>query len=192
MPKVITVSRSFPSYHPRKGESTYFVEKIYAALGDLIPVRKNGYYFEQLSGLNPDIKPTPILSFYDSVNSDIKEEKYHTIRAGKRWKTGDMASIRVWGDDINPKSGRKGAYHSKQITIAPDIEVTVFDFEIKNDEADEPSIYIDGKFYCQIGASDSELIAKNDGLNLEDLKAWFKYPKPFSGQIIIWNKDLKY
>lgn len=192
MPRVITVSRFFPSYHPRKGQPTYFVEKIYNSLGDLISRRKNGFYFKQLSELNPNLMPTPKLSFYDSINKEITEEKYHTIRAGKRWKTGDKASIRVWGDDINPKSGRKGAYHSKQITIAPDVEVTVFDFEIKNDEADEPSIYIDGKFYCQIGADDSKLIANNDGLNLEDLKAWFRFPKEFSGQLITWNKNLKY
>ncbi len=192
MAKVITVSRAFPSYHSRKGEPTYFVEKIYASLGNLIPTRKNGYYFKQLSELNPELKPTPILSFYDSVNSNITEEKHHTVRAGKRWKTGDMASIRVWGDDVNPKSGRKGAYHSKQITIAPDVEVTVFDFEIKNNEAFQSSIYIDNKFYCYIGDKNSHLIAKNDGLELEDLKAWFKFPASFSGQLISFKKDLKY
>lgn len=188
MAKVITVNRFYPSYHPRKGEPTYFVEKIYAALGDLIPLRKNGFYFKQLSELNPEIKPTPILSFYDSVNSDIKEEKYHTIRAGKRWKNGDMASIRVWGDDVNTKSGRKGAYHSKQITIAPDIEVKVFDFEIT-----DGLIYIEKELYAY--SSSTELLdklAKNDGLTQSDLLHWFNYPKDFSGQIICWNKDLKY
>lgn len=192
MAKVISVSRFYPIYHPKKGEPTYFVEKIYNALGSIIPVRKNGYYFEQLSGLNPNLTPTQLLGFYNSVVSDITETKFHTIRNGKRWKTGDKASIRVWGDDVNPKSGRKGAYHSKQITIAPDVEITVFDFEIKYDEADELSIYLDDKFYCQIGAEDSHLIAKNDGLNLEDLKSWFNYPKLFSGQILSWSKNLKY
>jgi hypothetical protein len=32
MAKVITFSRFFPAYHPRKGEPTYFVEKIWAHL----------------------------------------------------------------------------------------------------------------------------------------------------------------
>jgi len=192
MAKVISVSRFYPSYHPKKGQLTYFVEKIYSALGSVIPVRKNGLYFKQLKELNPNLTPTQLLGFYDSVVSEITETKFHTIRNGKRWKTGDKASIRVWGEDINPKSGRKGAYHSKQITIAPDVEITVFDFEIKHDEADELSIYLDGKFYCQIGAEDSHLIAKNDGLNLEDLKSWFNYPKLFSGQVLIWDKSISY
>jgi hypothetical protein len=29
MSKVITFSRVFPSYHPKKGQPTYFVEKLY-------------------------------------------------------------------------------------------------------------------------------------------------------------------
>lgn len=35
-------------------------------------------------------------------------------------------------------------------------------------------------------------IAENDGLTSDDLLAWFKYPKPFSGQIICWNHNIKY
>lgn len=183
MSKVITVSRFFPQYHPRKGEPTYFIEKIWDSIAPL----NTGMY-----ELNKNIEKEVVKEFIESLSFLPYYPKHHTIRAGKRWRTGDKASIRVWGDDINPKSGRKGAYHSKQITIAPDVEVTVFDFEIKNDEADEPSIYIEGKFYCQIGAVDSELIAKNDGLTLEDMKSWFNYPKEFSGQIICFNKNIKY
>lgn len=119
--------------------------------------------------------------------------KKHTIRSGKRWKTGDMASIRVWGDDINPKSGRKGPYHSKQITIASDVEVVVFDFEIK-----KGSIYIQGKCvydFCEekdINIVNLKKLAENDGLTDSDLLSWFKYPNDFSGQIICWNKSIKY
>lgn len=178
MAKVITVSRFYPSYHPKKGEPTLFIEKIYASMAD------------NIEGFQIPNDANDFWDFHEYYN--CTSPKHHTIRKGKRWKTGDKASIRIWGDDINPKSGRKGAYHSKQITIAPDVEVTVFDFEIKNDESDEPSIYIDGKFYCQIGADDSKLIAKNDGLDLEDLKSWFRLPSLFSGQLITWNKNLKY
>ena len=32
---VITYSRFFPTYHPRKGEPTFFVEKIWKGLYDL-------------------------------------------------------------------------------------------------------------------------------------------------------------
>ncbi len=177
MAKVITVSLAFPSYHPRKGEPTLFIEKIYASMADNI----EGFKI-----------PNDANDFWDFREYHNASPKHHTIRKGKRWKTGDKASIRIWGDDINPKSGRKGAYHSKQITIAPDVEVTVFDFEIKNDGAEEPSIYIDGIFYCQIRSHDFTLIAKNDGLEVEDIKSWFRFPKIFSGQLISFKKDLKY
>ena len=33
MAKVITVSRTFPDYHPKAGQPTYFVEQILNALG---------------------------------------------------------------------------------------------------------------------------------------------------------------
>ncbi len=177
MAKVITVSLFFPSYHPRKGEPTFFIEKIYASMADNI----EGFEI-----------PNDANDFWDFHEYYNASPKHHTIRKGKRWKTGDMASIRIWGNDINPKSGRKGAYHSKKITIAPDVEVTVFDFEIKNNTSFQSSIYINDKFYCYIGDKNSHLIAKNDGLELEDLKAWFKFPASFSGQLISFKKDLKY
>lgn len=192
MAKVITVSRFYPSYHSKKGEPTYFVEKIYNSLGDLIPMRKNGFLFEQISELNFNLSPTIRLGFYDSINKEITEEKHHTIRLGKRWKTGDKASIRVWGDDINPKSGRKGAYHSKQIIITPDVEVTVYNVELWKQGSD-----------CFIGQKVNENthtllsfgeVARNDGLDFYDLKEWFKLKEGviIEAQIICWNKDLKY
>ena len=178
MARVITVSRFYPSYHPKKGEPTLFIEKIYASMADniegfQIPNDANDYW-----------------DFHEYYN--CTSPKHHTIRLGKRWKTGDKASIRVWGDDINPKSGRKGAYHSKQITIAPDVEVTVYNVELWKQGLD-----------CFIGQRVNENthtllsfgeVARNDGLNFDDLKEWFKLKEGtiIEAQIICWNKDLKY
>lgn len=178
MSKVITFSTRFPDYHFRKGEPTYFVEKFLKGLPDGTWETKSDLVSELPLALDTWTKLQP---------------KYHTIRAGKRWKAGDYFSPRVWGNDVNPKSGRSGAYHSKQIILTSDIVLTdVFDFEIKLDEADEPSIFINGKFYSHIGAEDSEKIANNDGITLDEFKSWFKYPKPFSGQILCWNNCIKY
>lgn len=191
MAKVITVSRFYPSYHPRKGEPTYFVEKIWKSL-----VEKSQPYSFSPSYLSPYEKEYE--KHYPCTYSDPLENihnhngKHHTIRAGKRWKTGDMASIRVWGDDINPKSGRKGAYHSKQITIAPDVEVTVYNVELWKQGLD-----------CFIGQRVNETshtllsfgeVARNDGLDFDDLKEWFKLKEDviIEAQIICWNKNLKY
>ena len=170
MPKVITFSRVFPAYHPRKGEPTYFVEKI-------------------LSSLN--IAPA---DFSDEVNHIIDafeyfngtyDPKHHTIRAGNRWKVGDKFSPRVW-------SGKP--YNSKQIIIAPDIEIVkVWDIEIKvkpkNDLSGFADILINGN---KIDAEFLKQVAANDGLTLGDLLRWFQYPKPFKGQIICWNPNVKY
>jgi len=175
MSRVLTFSRVFPVYHPRKGEPTRFIEKIYAGLADILPEFKipndaNDYW--------------EWLEYYNCTTP-----KYHTIRAGSRWKVGDKFSPRVW-------SGKP--YQSKQIIIAPDIEVkSVQEIKIEVDK-DYVCILIDNwpffeeneNMVTQIEAF--ETLAKNDGLTLADMKAWFKYPKPFTGQIICWNEKIKY
>jgi hypothetical protein len=170
--KVITFSRTFPSYHPRKGQPTYFVEKFL-----------NGLIQLGLDGMD-DPLPSWSNEFCESIKNDIKETKHHTIRAGKRWKVGDKFSPRVW-------SGKP--YNSKQIIIAPDIEIkNVWNFEIK-------IIEVDGGFASKVFINDKRVspdllieIAVNDGLLLEDFLSWFKYPKDFSGQVICWNNKISY
>jgi len=71
MSKVITFSKVFPSYHPRRGEPTFFVEKVIKSIGV-------GNYNVNMEAYN-DVSP-----------------KHHTIRAGHRWKVGDKFSPRVW------------------------------------------------------------------------------------------------
>lgn len=73
MSKVIIFSRFFPVYHPRKGESTCFVQKI---LKSVLPADTDS----QVAGFN----------------LDNYEAKYHTVIAGERLKVGDTFSPRVW------------------------------------------------------------------------------------------------
>jgi hypothetical protein len=171
MSKVITFSRQFPVYHPRKGEPTFFVEKIINSL----PTFDN----KELVG-NPDY-----LKFCRSFNYENTDIKYHTIRAGSKWKVGDKFSPRVW-------SGKPR--RSKQIIIAPDIEIKkVWNIEIIN--SDGAGDYDKG-FWVKI---DNEVIADfmvnelaiNDGLNIDDFHAWFNKPV-FTGQIICWNNEINY
>lgn len=192
MSKVITFSRAFPSYHPKKGEPTFFVEKFWNAID--FPKRKSGNFFIKCNEINESVLDTPTkkLKLYDSINSSVSEIKNHTIRKGKRFKKNDYFSPRVWGDDVNPKSGRAGAYHSKQIILAPDTLITdVWDFEIDKDA----NILINNKIvysFCEEHNKILNKVALNDGLTADDLLAWFKYPKPFSGQVICWNSKTKY
>lgn len=184
MARVVTFSTRFPGYHFRKGEPTFFVEKFL----------KSCYNQSVLEA----IKKSPLIK---SKLVDLKvfqdcDPKHTTIRVIKKrkWKAGDKFSPRVWGDDINPKSGRSGAYHSKQIIIAPDTEIKkVWDVDIWMDDC-----------HCHIGIAEGEMtigllsfgeVAKNDGLTFEELKAWFRLKpnqEPIKAQILCWNNSVKY
>lgn len=165
MSRVLTFSTAFPGYHSKAGEPTYFVEKILLGLPSSIVIGLTSIpskYYQTFLQLLADRK--------------LFEPKGHTIRAGKHWKVGDKFSPRIW-------SGKP--YNSKQLIIAPDIEVKkVWDFEINR-----KGIRINGNNVDDI---DLELLARNDGLSLPDFLAWFKFPKDFSGQIIYWDDRIEY
>jgi hypothetical protein len=173
--RVLTFSRVFPSYHPKKGQPTFFVEKIW------------------LWGHNEDgwSEPEFFPEYKDHV--DIMKilmqngAKYHTIRAGNRWKAGDWFSPRIWSDK---------PYRSKQIEFAPPIQVKkVWPITIKPHNEHGFVIHIKDRYVADwegtANITQSEL-AKNDGLEKADLLHWFRVPKPFTGQIICWNENINY
>lgn len=169
MSKVITFSRVFPAYHTRKGEPTYFVEALFKGFPE--------YSADEYTPLKSE-PWKDIFSLLPLAIDKLSEigPKYHTIRSGKRWKIGDKFSPRVW-------SGKP--YQSKQIAIAPDIEIKkLWDFEIK-----ENGFYINDWPISPDKLCD---VAENDGLDYFDFQRWFQYPKPFSGQIICWNESINY
>ena len=191
MSKVITFSRQFPAYHPKKGQPTFFVEKIW-----------------QSFGINP-LFPSPSLSIHNThlpydivhlVGDDLVYlheyvPKHHTIRAGNRWKVGDKFSPRVW-------SGKP--YNSKQIIIAPDIEIKkVWEFEIKAvKQKNSAVVYVDNRMFAPISCDnlhintafydDLKTLCKNDGLTVNSFADWFRLPSDFKGQIICWNENIEY
>ena len=164
MAKVITFSQKFPSYHPKAGQPTYFVEAFYKSLFVMKCLPK-----ELEESFNHEV-------FLNGMT------KHHTVRSGNRFKKGDFFSPRVWGTDVNPKSGKSGAYHSKQIILSHDTEIkNVWDIEIN--EATE--ISINGKF---ISYGWEVELANNDGLSWQEFNDWF-VKLPFKGQIICWNNS---
>ncbi|MFN8296764.1 MAG: hypothetical protein U0T69_11245 [Chitinophagales bacterium] len=193
MARVITFSRTYPSYHPKKGQPTYFIEKILSSFRATVcftPNTPTHFYPnpDDLYELNKD-KPYLIISeFIKQIGnySDKYEPKHHTIRSGHRFKAGDKFSPRVW-------SGKP--YNSKQIIIAPDVEVVkTWYFQIQNDR-----FFIESeKDQSCREITDISLIAKNDGLEIIDFKNWFflspkfKKNKSFDGQIICWNNKIEY
>lgn len=157
MAKVITFSRQFPKGHSKEGQPTRFVEKIYKSLFVMKCVPKE---------LIPDFN-------FAVMNDDKYSAKHHTIRVGKRFKEGELFSPRVW-------SGKP--YTSPQIIIAPDVKIVKtidIGLRIRGDFKE---------FYCNdedLTGTSLSLIAKNDGLELNDFLNWFT--KPFEGQIICWQ-----
>lgn len=166
MSKVIIVSRHFPAYHPRKGEPTNFVRSIWEGLDML-----NWNYDEWDERLEEDAK-----SYFEKKTYT---PKWHTIRAGERWKVGDMASLRVW-------SGKP--YRSKQIEIAPPVEIKrIWPIEISNRGDIHISDYLWQRPYDEL--------ATNDGLSNQDFIDWLIKPatkKHFKGQIISWTDSIEY
>lgn len=173
MSRVITFSRTFPAYHPKAGQPTNFIQKIWKGLPSVPAI----YY---TPFIDEDITKSIIWDY-----QLVEGVKHHTIRAGNRWKAGDKFSPRVW-------SGKP--YNSKMITIAPDIEIKkVWDIEIKKTAFKHNSFVI----WKQIlPLYKEEELAKNDGLELCDMLSWFKAHDHqecnFSGQIICWNDKIEY
>lgn len=170
----MTFSRVYPSYHPKAGQPTYFVEKIWKSIGR---PHSNFVYPE-------------LLNTWISYDNRMDAPKHHTIRAGHRWKEGDWFRPVVWGNDINQKSGRSGPYHSKQITFAPDIQVKKT-WRIDIDE--DGCVLIDSKLYAYPNSDFAlEPLAANDGLTVPDLFCWFKNGPIKDHQIICWNESIEY
>lgn len=170
MSRVITFSRVFPAYHPRKGEPTYFVEKIWKSLSDqglTMPTELEKAYNEAFP-----------CQFTEQEHIHYHKPKGHTIRSGNRWKAGDKFSPRVW-------SGKP--YASKMITIAPDIEIKKV-WNITINLISRPYFTVNG-----VGLKTEQVyeLAVNDGLSLEELKAWFKGGY-MVGQIICWDESIEY
>lgn len=164
MAKVITISRVFMQGHPKAGQPTLFVEKIWNSLL-IADIEVEDYIYEVGKKLGYQYADDCLYAV------DQMEPKHHTIRGSKLRKTGDKVSLRIW-------SGKP--YRSPQIIIAPDVTLTVKDIEISGVGG---WITINGKEGIM-----PEILAKNDGLSEIDLAYWFGM-KPFSGQLLIWNDD---
>lgn len=184
MSRIRTFSRFFPSYHLHAGKPTFFVEKILRGLiisDPSLSIMLNNWIRVLNPTVNDDILKDFIKSFNVNAYSQKDLTKYHTIREGNHFKPGDKFSPRVW-------SGKP--YQSKQIIIAPDIEVKkTWDFKIlpSGDIALNHYVIMDGIV---------DKIAKNDGLSFGDFLGWFKLNKaivkPFNGQIIAWDEKINY
>ena len=164
-------SQNFPSYHPRAGQPTYFVEKIRKYLSETGK--------ETTTEFQLYLPDSPILKSEESIVQDTFFPKSHTIRAGNRWRENVFFSPRVWSGP---------PYRSKQIIIAPDMQVKkIWNILILPGK----EVFINGEIFGFYGSPEIEKLAHNDGLSGEDFQHWFS-KLPFEGQIICWNPELEY
>lgn len=144
---VLTVSRYFPTNHKRKGEHTFFIEKINETL---IPVT-------QCPILSPKIHT--IRSNYELWAKRIKE-----VQEGKA-----ILSIRYWSG--KPYNSKQVEICQLDKNTGCGVQKLEFMFGKFNDPSVATTIF--EKFDGNRLLSDEQL-AKNDGLALEDFKEWFK------------------
>jgi hypothetical protein len=119
--------------------------------------------------------------FVDSIKEGTK---IHTIRGNyELWKkriteveNGDaILSVRIW-------TGKP--YNSKQEEVFQfnqDSGIGVQKMMIRNDKWNNPFIIKD----CHLRSLDLSYLSKNDGLELEDFKKWFKKSEPYEVMAII-------
>jgi len=132
-----------------------------------------------VQGISERIEGDP---YFYKMHDPNQLSKHHTIRAGNRWKAGDMASLRIW-------SGRP--YASKQIEFAKVKIVNVWPVNIY--------MFGSGSVGIPTGVDDYDYlvplcdVAKNDGLECKDFVDWFKIGgTEFHGQIICWTPNINY
>ncbi len=171
---VLTVSKYFQKSHPRAGEHTWFPEKIYQATIQ----GSEEFYSEEYKaqfGLTPPI------------------EKRHTIRTNYEW----------WKKRVDAVNARKAVLSVRTWTSAPYNSKQEFIVDLFGEEDEtEPIIILQklvfdrhlGIFIDDIDNDVTvETLATNDGLSIEDFKAWFKdlkYDEPYA--IIHFGTEFKY
>lgn len=196
MAKVITFSRKHPSYHPKKGLPTYFIEKFLRSVYGENPTESLEEILWNANG--GELNKQLVFDLYFSLDWSIQHiPKGHTVRAGHRFKAGDKFSPRVW-------SGLP--YRSQQVILGPDIEIkNIWDFECHTEADDRESDwsfikFLDNQFTCYSNEYLHEIIKKlalNDGFSdPQDFLNWVqpsnRNSKPLLGQVICWSNKIEY
>lgn len=161
----LSVSRIFPTTHPRNGDSTGFREKIYNAIFE-----KEGDW---------STAPGPVSHYVFEPDFSIREQKLHTIRSNYELWAKRMAEVQegkavielfFWsGSPYNSKHD-----NSKQVVFATLDKDSACGVQIISDFGEITAIARNSFNDTKAPIVRLEDIAKNDGLSLEDFKTWFK------------------
>lgn len=175
---VLTVSRQFPVTHKRKGEPTYFVEKI---LNQLIPF-----------GLLSNVEELRL-----NINRVIFDEcdpKIHTIRSNYSFWDKRIKEVQAGNAILSLRYWNGNPYKSKQVEFAVLDETSgcyIQKLSFLDCRIDKPYVY-DERGSIRSHLADIRIMAKNDGLEFEDFKDWFKNYDLSKPMAIIHFSEFKY
>lgn len=158
---VLTVSRTFPSTHKRKGDSTFFVEKIKVAVDQAEEMEENGAVFPDMYDYKPKLH---------TIRSNYKlwERRIDEVQSGNA-----ILSLRYW-------SGKP--YNSKQVEFAQFNK----DSGIGIQKLKDPTNFVFAPVENSI--VDWQNIAANDGLIFDDFCEWFNVRQDEPMAIIHFTK----
>jgi len=162
----MTFSIVFPAFHPRKGQETFFIEKIWfttrLTTRVVFPAWHNFSNETFMQGL-------------------ANRNKVHTIRNGKRHKVGGILSARYWSSK---------PYYSKQVEFSIITIKKIFDIEIDENGV----VTVDNHVFNEDGErelAENDGLSYSD-FSEWIIVPVTKKKKPFSGQIICWTDHIDY
>lgn len=148
---VLMVSRTFPSWHPKKGQPTYFLEKILRARNK---------------------RPKKQLFIQHGLDYSIKETKIHTIRSNFDFWHKRISDIHYGGFELSLRYWEGMPYKSRQIELLkiPGKDLSLQKLIFIDGDINRPTIAGNGSAVFGISP---DMLSENDGLTLEDWKQWF-------------------
>lgn len=185
MPKSRMVAKTFPSHHPKKGQPTYFAEKIQASLSG---IKKDAKHYTIRSGK----------SIKDGETINLKQwsgRPYHTspvlLFESLKVRTIDFSAIFLRQGDFKNDLVRLSikdvefSFAGERIHLATDAWNAVF----------KGVDYLNNQpLFNSSNPNFFQILAAEDGLpNVIDFFNWFcpkkNTPTLFNGQVICWNTD---
>lgn len=160
---VLTVSRTFPATHKRKGELTYFEDKILKRYSDF----NNFLGWQKIHTIR--------------ANYPFWEKRIKQVQEGKA-----ILSIRYWSGKPYHKD-ENGIGQIEICQLDKDSGIGLQELYFAYGRLDFPRINTD-----KILALMPKVLAQNDGLSLDDFIEWFKKYDLSKPMAIIWFCDKRY
>jgi len=195
----LPLSRVFPVTHPKKGERTYFREKIVQSTGEYYPAQcKCGWIGSSEECDSYPLGETgdhndPTCPICEGIVDDFNcTKKLHTIRENvDYWKT-RIEEIQKGNAVLEVYEWTGKPYNSPAKTLFVLDQYSRIGYQdliFQQSVFDFPRVIRNDNIVVALMPSN---LAKNDGLTLQDFKDWFKKSDLSKPKIIIHFTDFRY